>query len=665
MGIFSKKKTYIESTTVPIHEDIPDTVKQSILTSVVQDRSISDDLIANTFHGLGTKVKSYYRYGRDKFHHGLPEGSEEIKHASADTMKIVLDYLEGEPVVIEFSIFSMADSYYFAEEQFNGAKEVLSTEWVNSTSIRIYYTDESDEVVTVPSTTITSRYYHVGYTVQGVKKYFFYLSTDPSYESLYVTDTEKESQYFPVVPFIRDNVDLSAPNPGDPLFDTSKRLLNKIGIDFVKVGEGIQENPDIDGVDHAYLVIVAPLQSTSVPTQEYLFNYFFHLAQQQQFDKADYDNWFSIPVENRGTPPINKITVNETENQADGVGNYHIEFGFNYIETGTVVGSIGDVGTVARSTVINPRTEETDFAYENSYMLWQKQITSTEYTELKIFGLKHVNYVYKDKHIDTTLEDSLSEDNDDFNLPIHVGVLNEMTLLRQTDVMNDSIRLCFNSVQILKLKWYQTDAFKKLIIIVAAVITVYTAGAGGYAMTWAQAITGVTGITALNFVVAVIIVAAVNIGISNLINVLGAEKIAIIQIIYTIYQIYQGDFTSLTADNAIQLVSGITQGLNFYIKNESHAIMSDYEELLAEQEAQQAELDELMEAFPTSTMLDPMTLLDSSTSLASQYETPEQYFQTRIHTGNIGALVLNDIQYYVERTLQLEGVTNSNALDIL
>lgn len=663
MGLFSKTKTYIESTTVAMHEDIPDNVRQSILTSVVQDRSISQDLIANTFHGLGTKVKSYYNYGRDKFHHGLPEGSEEIKHASPGTMKIVLDFLEGEPVVIEYSIFSVADSYYFAEEQFNGTKDVDSTEWVNSTSIRIYYTDTTDELVTVASTDTTARYYHVGYTVDGVRKYFFYLSTDPSYESLYITDTEKESQYFPVVPFIRDNVDLSAPNEGDPLFDTSKKLLNKIGIDFEKVGESIQESPDIDGVDHAYLVIVAPIQSESVPTQEYLFNYFFHLAQQQIYDKDDYTNWVNSPSLTKGTPPINKITVNETENTASGVGNYHIEFGFNYIESGTVTGSIGKVNTVARSTHINARIEEADFAYETSYMLWQKQITPTEYTEMKVVGLKHVNHVYKKKHIDTSLEDSLSEDNDDFNLPIHVGVLREMTLLRQTDVMNDSIRLCFNSIEVLKLKWYQTSAFKFLIIIVAAVITVFF-DRSGQTLSWAIAITGSSNV-ALNFVVAVLLVAAINVGIGKLFDFIGAEKVAIIQLIYTAYQLYQADFSNITADLAIQAVSGITQGLNFYVKNESHAIMSDYEELKAEQESQQAELDELMEAFPTSTMLDPMAVLDSSTSLQTQYETPEQYFRTRIHTGNIGALVLNDIQYFVERTLQLEGTTDRSALDIL
>jgi hypothetical protein len=664
MGMFSKKKTYIESTTVSIHEELPDTVRQSILTSIIKDRSISDDLNANALNGLGMKVKSYYKYGRDQYHHGLPEGSTELKHASSYAMKLVLDILEGEPVVVESLIFSVADSNYFAEEYFDVLKTVESTQWEDNSNIRINYTDLTTEVVTVPSVTLTARYYHVRYTVQTVVKYFFYISTDTTYESLAVTDTVKESQYFPVVPFIRDNVDLSAPNEGDPLFDTSKKLLKKIGVDFEKVGAGIQENPDIDGVDHAYLVIVAPVQSESKSTQEYLFNYFFRLSQQQTYTKADYDNWEISEILFKPPPPLNRITVKESENIEKGIGNYHTELGFSYIETETVTGSIGKPKTVTRSTVINPRVESDEYAYERSYMIWRKQITLTEYTELRVVGLKHVNYVYKTKHIDTSLEDSLSEDNDDFNLPIHIGVLSEMTILRQTDVMNDSIRICFNSIEIIKLKWYQTGVFKALIIIVAAVITVMSGDGTGQIMTWAMAITSASAAAISTLIVAVILTAIINIGIGMLIDVIGEEKVAFLQLVYTIYLISQGDFTSISADLAVQMVSGFTQGLNFYIKNESHAIMSDYEELLAEQEAQQAELDELIEAFPTSTMLDPMAILDFSTSLQTQFETPTAYFNTRIHTGNIGALLLQDTQFFVDRNLQLEGITDRGGLDI-
>lgn len=680
MGLFSKKKTYIESTTVSMHEELPDTVQQSILASIVRDSSISEDLIANTLYGLGTKVKGYYRYGRDSFHHGLPEGHTEVNHANTNTVKLVIEDIEDDFVVIEFSVFSKADSTFFAYTHLRslgwdsvsnivtGTKELQSTEWLSDTSIRIFYVDNgvvTQEDIIVPNTVRTSNYYHVGYTVGSVQKVFFYLSTDVTYDILTVTDAVKESQYFPVVPFIRDNVDLSAPNEGDPLFDTSKKLLNKIGINFENVGAGIQENPDIGAVDHAYLVVVAPIQSESVATQEYLFEYFFNLAQGQEVTKADYDSWANnLDIYNVTPPPINKIVVKETENEASGVGNYHIEFGFNYIETEIKTGVIGKKGTVTRSTVINPRGEADDFAYETSYMIWSKQVSATEYTEMRIVGLKHANHVYKDKSIDSSLEDSLSDDNDDFNIPIHRGILESMTLLRQTDVMNDSIRLCFNSIEIVKLKWYQTSIFKAIIIIVAAVITVLY-DKSGTIMNWAMAITGAGAAAISTLIVAVIITAAINVLVGEALSALGAKNSAIIAALYQIYQIYQGDFSQFTGQLAIQFVSGITQLANVYIIDESHDIMNDYEQLQREQEEQQADLDALIEAYPVSTLIDPMSFLAISTSLQNQYETPDSYYRSRIHTGNIGALAFDEIEFFVRRNIKLEGTTTRGALDIL
>jgi hypothetical protein len=662
MGMFSKTKTYVESATVAINEELPDTVIQSVVTSVVQDRSISDDLIANSLNGLGAKSKTYYKYGRDRFIHGLPEGTTELRHANPSTVSIVLSFIEGEPAVVEYSIFSQADSYYFSESQHT--KEVSSTDWLSDTQIKIHYVDNTTQTVTVPSTDRTKRYYHVRYTVQGVVKYFFYLGDDPTYESLLVDDSEPESLYFPVVPFIRDGVDLSDDSKkGTDLYKSCVGLCNRINIKYADIGANIQENPDIDGVDHAYMILAVPIQTEAKASQEYLFEYFYHLAQTQVYTKSDFDAWEINPSGILTPPPINIITIKETENNSGDLGNFHIELGFNYIETETVTGNLGKVKTVTRETVLNPRGETDTYAYETSYMIWRKQVTSTEYVELRVVGLKHINYIYGEHTIDTSLEDSLSEDNDDFNLPLQLTALNSLTLLRQTDLMNDAIRLCFNSIETVKLKWYQTGVFKALIIIVAAVITVWTAGSGGQALAWAMAITGSTSI-ALNFAVAVIITAAINVGIGNLLNQIGIDKIEILRLIYTAYQIYEGDFSELTGDLALLLVSGIKQGLDFYVKNRQYDIMSDYDQLKAEQEAQQAELDELIQTFPTDVYIDPMAFVDASGSLVGANESPEDYYNRTIHTGNVGALMISQIENFVASNIQLEGVSQLNALTI-
>ena len=157
MGMFSKKKTYIESTSVGVFDEVADNVKQSIMSSIVQDRSISDDLIANGLHGLGTKAKTFYRYGRDSFYHGLPEGTVEIHHANIGAVQLVVELIEGEPVDMTFSIFTYADAWHFTLGQINPAKTTENAVWIDDTTVLVVYTDTTEEYITVPSTDITMR----------------------------------------------------------------------------------------------------------------------------------------------------------------------------------------------------------------------------------------------------------------------------------------------------------------------------------------------------------------------------------------------------------------------------------------------------------------------------------------------------------------------------
>jgi len=239
-----------------------------------------------------------------------------------------------------------------------------------------------------------------------------------------------------------------------------------------------------------------------------------------------------------------------------------------------------------------------------------------------------------------------------------------MTLMRQTDVMNDSIRLCFNSIERVKLKWYQTGAFKVLIIIVAAVLTVLSSGLdGGSFISAAIAITGASAAATLNFVVAVLLAALANAAIGKLINVIGAKKFAILAVIYGIYQLSQGDFTVFTGELAIALVSNINQLASIYIMYESDSLLDEADQMKTDQEEQQAELDKLTEAYPIRNLLDPMAIVNSS-QFGTGSETPEEYYRLRIHTGNIGALAFSEIQNYVESNLRLEGITDRKGLDI-
>ena len=75
MGLFSKQKRVATATqTISLIEDTPDVVRQSITTSLIGNTDIVTDLQNNFLHLFKDDVHRYYRYGRDHFTNGLPEG---------------------------------------------------------------------------------------------------------------------------------------------------------------------------------------------------------------------------------------------------------------------------------------------------------------------------------------------------------------------------------------------------------------------------------------------------------------------------------------------------------------------------------------------------------------------------------------------------------------
>lgn len=685
MGLFSKTKTYIESTSVPLFAETKGSLEQTIINAVVQDRSISDDLLTTSLNGLGRKSKVFLSYAKKNYTYGLPEGTVEVKHAGARAIQAVLEAVIDSEALLEFSSFGIADATMFSREHLIvnrgwnpdtnivsnpnftpvGTVTLYSAEWVTNTTIKLSYlhdtvTNLATETITVPYTDYTKQFYHAVYTIGSSPTlyYWFYSPSEGLYETLNVYENVFESEYFPVVPIIRDNVDLTDESKKDTeLYRTSKRLLDKMGLDFKKIGSGVQESPDIDAVDHAYINVSADVQSESENIKAYLFEHFDYLLSKQEFDKAYSDNWAESGV----LPPgYNKITVKETENDSGEIGAFHTELGFRYIEESIITGNLGKIGTVTRETVIRSPLTSKFYNVEDSYMLWNKQISDTQYRQLKVVGLKHINYVYGNKTIDTSLEDSLEEDSDDFNIMVNVNVLNRFPIIKRGDILNDCFRICLNSVERVKLKWYQTSIFKALIIIIAAVITLYT---GGDAISWAIGLTGATTYV-VQLAVAILLNTLLSVLTTKLIDVIGLKNFALIQIFIIAYSIYTGDISLLTPDTLIRLVSGVNLYFTGYLQDEYAQLLNEYEQLKAEQEEDQAELDKLIEALPSS-FLDPMTFLDTMALNAVFGETPEQYYNTRIHTGNIGTLALAEPSKFVEINTQLEGISDRTGLNIL
>ncbi len=700
MGLFSKTKIYVESFTTPLVEEVPNLVQQSVLTSIRGERNISDDLIANTISGLGTNLKRYYRYGAEEYFYGVPSGSMNDEGASPTTVQNVISEEIGEDVLVDFSVYSTADGYYFALEYLLGTRGLNQTtlvvsnppsgaqgetvfsyaKIVSSNQIEITYTDSVFDEFTetyIYSGSILEDvdYYHVGYfkydeneeVDTSVTYYWFYSPQEGTYEVL-EPYSEFDSNYFPVVPLRYNNSDLTV-DDGSERYKTSRRLLRQMKLSISQLGDAVNANPDIGDIDHAYVVMGVSPATEVVAAKKYLYDFFKDKETSSPYDKEAFDQWNDREntFKAQSPPPINSLRISEA-----GIA-YNVELGWLYIESTLKSGQIepdAKAGDVNTEIVVRPSTSNQYYSYDNSSFIVRKQINSTTYDEVEVRGLNHINYVYRSHTVDTSLANVVSSaaDEDDFSdgmiIPLDIRLVENMRVVDRTDLVNEAMRINFNCYVKQKLKWYETGLFTAILAVVAIVITIYTFGTTSASMgAWLGLGTGVTAAVVGAIALGVITV-GIRYGINYLVDELGVAAGVIFAILASVALGSVGGDQSALAQSLSALQSGIEVGVNAYLDTEMSDIMDSYDALQREMNEYEEEMNQFYADASTTFLIDPLAIPDSRSGLALPNESPEQYYTTRIHLGNMARIDKAHIENYVDNMITLEGVATHMGIKV-
>lgn len=108
-----------------------------------------------------------------------------------------------------------------------------------------------------------------------------------------------------------------------------------------------------------------------------------------------------------------------------------------------------------------------------------RQETENTYVGFTISNLKHRNTIYKGKGVSIGSKDALDDsDESGFIIPLHEEIFKRMSLVNATQSAFGNTYLLINCYEVVKQKWYQTGAFKIVLIIVVIIISVFTYGAG-------------------------------------------------------------------------------------------------------------------------------------------------------------------------------------------
>ena len=734
MSIFSSKTKIVKDvTSLLLYADTPNLVKDSVIVATMQNRSITDDILDNYLNGLAVKSDNFRRWAEQHYTYGLPNGSMAPLPVKDSIIKQVLETVLTAPVLIDFNVLDTFNADFFAYDfiQANRGWDYLTgiidappfTPTIandvffsyadildDHVTLRIYYeydngsgtTTETEDIV-ISTVYPQDIYYHVGYylydangNITGNRLYWTYNESGQGEATLYPKldlpgVPEAESPYYPIIPVREHRKDLTNPNEvgfDQNLYDEASRLCRFLGMDYDSLGDGASGrdkenaawdqvgepywiNPEVSDVDHVYMIVGVDLQSEVANTQVYLHDYFKHLANTSVSQYSDYVYW-EANRKNSAPPPINKVIIEDA--------NFKNEITYNYITDEIIVGTVfagAKVGDVVRINGVLPRGSINAgavelYSYETSSITFQKQITTTQYSQITVKGLVHINYLYPNHTVTTTLAESLAEDENGFIIPLHVVVSKSMGIMQHNSLLYDAIRMNFHTLIKQKVKWYQSNWFKIVLQVVAVIVTILSVGQLGPAM---AALLGVSQVTGY-FVAALILI-----GISVQAKEIAKNTDSMWAVVFQIAAMYVAGVvanlgslkdvtpspesiapgrdlpvgtppsfiadTVVLADNLLKITQSLFKIATAY---NTDNLIETQEELDAVKEDSEKLRDEIEEFYGDRP--DPWEAI-RITGILTPTSTPTDFFNRTIHSGNIGVLSL-DQSGYVDRKLGLD-----------
>jgi hypothetical protein len=535
-----------------------------------------------------------------------------------------------------------------------------------------------------------------------------------------------DREFYPFLPLRIDN--RSVFGAGSPAAGSETEIREAwekaLGTDMQDAIDEIESNEDIDDIDYAYLVFGVCLNTTDHAEKSYIHEFFKLLADRQDLPTNAFESWAStnnvegfherfeenIALVNTdasnnpdfagiidGTNPATYGTAPRIQEVhltlPNGVyGVLDMKISWTNIQEETINGlidpdaKVGDVTITSGTRIDNEIVFDFEAGSEprvNSAagILIKKQISRTQYSQVKVDGLMHKNLIYSGKSVDITAAEALADSDDSgFIIPMHEPTLKSLGGIKATDVAREGYLMVFNSYQVVKKKWYQSGIFgfilAVVVVVVAAVITVVTAGAGTPAAAAAGA--GVLGSAAavgaaLGFsgLLAVAIGAAANtiaaMIILQLVNVAGGElfgdKLGRILTAVTAVIIALGsgpggfsfdnvtnsvNWANMAAMDKLSMLTNAASDLYGSIQQERlESILGETAEVLEEYEEEMKRLEELMAGLDSNSIIDPLMLTDFTSPIQewSQMgmnfqraaffgETPQDFLDRTLLTGS-------------------------------
>lgn len=534
-----------------------------------------------------------------------------------------------------------------------GVAEVLRVEYVWSTPTGV---KQGYFLIPVTGYDAQADYFHIRYRVGGVAKYWMYrdgAGTYPTLDALFDTAPKINGNFFPFA-YFRYNKSSEITNKTTQTYKTSKKLTGYMGLDFDTVAEAIDSNPGIADVDSAILMLAVPANTANEIERRYLWEFFNNL-------------YLASSPEHRhrteGEAELAALRMEQLGLRAPGIVIQDTRFKMSLDNLGIykrrkagIIGPVGShqssFGTRALSypiTIEKEVIEYTEYWVNINSHYYRRQVSKEYYDEIQVVGLRTLFHIYGGYSAVGEGDARL------LIIPLDHSITQDFSIQDREVLYARSMHLVFNSLIVQKVKWYQTLLFQFVMIAVAIVITYITWGADGGTLL-ATAIAAGAYLLVAELIFIMVLEALIAKAIFKMfVKAVGIEAAFVIAIIAAAY----GLGTSMNAgsvagapyaDTLLSVASGLQQAIGAQIKLDMSNLLQQSAEQDLLQKEQTKLLDTAKELLENSSILSPFVIFG---------EKPDAFYTRTVHSGNIGAVSVSAISYFVENALKLPELSDS------
>lgn len=464
--------------------------------------------------------------------------------------------------------------------------------------------------------------------------------TYPDIDGVFTIKYEAAGTYYPWAYFHFNK--LPAQAQGAKAFWDCKKWCRYLGADYEKLMDTVQLDPNLQDVQQSILFMGVNPGSEEQYDQNYLFEYcawLYHngIRQRQKAqglpDKfGDYSNALD-----------QVITIQDKH--------FGMDFSYSGIKFERKTGKVAPVGKFTGKQLTAENSSGLLSTIQPAYR-YQKQVLDAVYEEVTIFNPQlHYRVTHKKGHVAGPGAKELL-------FPLDKAIVDQLSVRGKEKLLARALHMCVNTLTIIKAPWYSSTFFKIILIAVAIVVTVFTLGQAWQTIMAAAAL----GATALAITILQMVVTAIAIdyGVKLFVKTVGAELGLLTAVLLMAVSAYGMSTEATWSENLMAISSNMAKTASQDLQAEMAQLMKDISAELATFDDMMAGLDETAKelGLGKTPLLGPLDVMHMSPAIIPG-ETPGDFFQRTIHTGNIGAASLDVAQHFVATKLTLPDINET------